>query len=111
MEIVAGEECWRRIGAEGACRRSFFDRARHRFRSILADEFEQFRQLARQCAIGIGDVSQIAFEQRWGTESIEKLEQTLLRAGLAGRWTHLGHFGFEANRRRKFGRVARSVDS
>ena len=34
------------VGAEGTCRGSFFDRASHGFRSVLADEFEQFRQLA-----------------------------------------------------------------
>ena len=34
------------VGAKGTCRGGFFDRASHGFRSVLADEFEQFRELA-----------------------------------------------------------------
>ncbi len=34
------------VGAKGTCRGRFFDGASHGFRSVLADEFEQFRQLA-----------------------------------------------------------------
>ena len=33
------------VGAESARRGSFFDRASHGFWPVLADEFEQFRQL------------------------------------------------------------------
>lgn len=34
------------VGAKGMRRGSLFDRTRHGFRSVLADEFEQFCQLA-----------------------------------------------------------------
>ena len=34
------------VGAKGTCCGSFFNRASHGFRSVLADEFEQFGELA-----------------------------------------------------------------
>jgi hypothetical protein len=43
--IAAAAGCWRIVGAESTRPGSFFDRASHGFRPVLADEFEQFLQL------------------------------------------------------------------
>jgi hypothetical protein len=45
------------VGAKGTWRGSCFDRASHGLRSVLADEFEQFGQLSRKCAVSISDVA------------------------------------------------------
>ena len=84
------------IGAERTGRGSFLDGVGHRFGPVLADEFQQFGQLPRKCAIGIGDVAQISFQHGLGTEAIENREEALLRPRPFGRGTQVGQFGFES---------------
>ena len=82
------------VSAESVSRGCFFNRVGNGFGSVLTDEFEQFSQLTRECAVGVGDIAQIRFHHGLGTETIEKQEQALLRAGPAGRGTQLGYFRF-----------------
>lgn len=77
--LLLAEDVGNVIGAKCAGRGSFRDRVGHRFGSVLADEFQQFDQLPRKCAIGIGDVAQISFQHGLGTEAIENSEEALLR--------------------------------
>ena len=84
------------IGAECVGRGSFCDRVGHRFGSVLTDEFQQFGQLPRECAIGIGDVAQISFQHGLGTKAIQNRKETLLRPRPLGCGTEVGQFGFES---------------
>ena len=84
------------IGAESAARGSFFDGIGHRFRSVLADQFQQFGELPREGAIGIGHVAQIGFQHGLGTNAFENREKALLRPRAFGGGTQLGEFGFES---------------
>ena len=68
------------VGAERTCRRSLFDRVSNRFGPVLADEFQQFGQLARKRAVGFSDVAQIRFQHGLGAKTLEKQEQALLGA-------------------------------
>ena len=77
MEI-AGGGCWRCSRRRKRGRLGFVDGGGHGFRAILANEFEQFADLARQGAIGVGQAPQIDFRGR-----TQQGEQALL---CADRW-------------------------
>jgi hypothetical protein len=84
------------IGAECVDSGSFRDRIGHRFGSVLTDEFQQFGQLPRECAIGIGDVAQVSFQHGLGTKAIQNRKETLLRPRPFGCGTEVGQLGFES---------------
>jgi hypothetical protein len=84
------------IGAEGMGCGSFLNRIGYGFGSVLADEFQQFRELPGEGAIGIGHVAQISLQHSLGTDAIENREEALLRSRTFGGWAQFGHFGFEA---------------
>jgi hypothetical protein len=68
------------IGSESTGCGSFFDCVGYRLGAVLADELQQLSELPRECAIGIGDVTQIAFQHDLGADTIENREETLLRS-------------------------------
>src|SRR5260370_10669378 len=84
------------IGAESAGGGGLLDGAGHGVGTVLANELKQFRDLARQGAIAIGNVAEIGFQRRFRTESIEKGEQPVLGARPPGGGPELGQFGFES---------------
>src|ERR1035437_4168195 len=86
------------IGAESAGGGGLLDGAGHSVRTVLANEFKQFRDLARQRAIAVGNVAEIGFQRRFRTESIEKGEQPVLGARPPGSRSELGQFGLESFR-------------
>lgn len=55
------------VGPKGARSGSFLYGARHCFGSVLPDQFEQFGNLAGQCAVAIGDVAEIGFDEGFRT--------------------------------------------
>src|ERR1041385_6162048 len=77
-------------------RGSFLNGIGYRFGSVLADEFEQVRELPGEGAIGIGHVPEIRLQHGLGTEAIENGEEPLLRPRTFSRWAQFGHFSFEA---------------
>ena len=77
-------------------RGSFLNRIGYRFGSVLADQFQQFRELPGEGAFGVGDVAQISLQHSLGTDAIEDREEALLRPRTLGRWAQFGHCGFEA---------------
>jgi len=76
--LLLAEDVGNVIGAERTGRGSFRDGVGHRFGSVLPNELQQFGQLSRKCAIGIGDVAQISLQHGLGTEAIENSEEALL---------------------------------
>src|SRR5271168_2070304 len=84
------------IGAESASGGGLVDGAGHGVGTVLTNEFKQFGDLTRQGAIAIGNVAEIGFQRRFGTESVEKGEQPVLGARPAGSRPELGQFGFES---------------
>ena len=96
--LLLAEDVGDVIGAESARRRCFLDCVGHGFRPVLPNQFEQFSDLTRQRAVGVGHVAQIRFHHGRGTEAVEKPEQSLLRLRTPGRGTLFGQFCFETLR-------------
>ena len=69
------------IGAEGASCVSFLHRAGDRFRTVVANEFEQFAHLPDQGAIGVGKLSQIRLGNRPEQQHQPLLGGRVLRGG------------------------------
>lgn len=63
---------------------------------MLANEFQQLRQLPREGAIGVGDIAQIGFQHGLRTEAIEQCEKALLGPRSFGRGPQFGQFSFES---------------
>src|SRR5450759_5336557 len=51
------------VGSEGACRGSFLNGAGHGLGSVLPDQFEQFGNLTGQCAVTVGHIAEIGFDE------------------------------------------------
>ena len=84
------------IGAESAGGGGLLDGAGNGVRTVLANQFKQFRDLTRQGAVAVGNVAEIGFQRRFRTESIEESEQPVLGARPPGCRPEFGQFGFES---------------
>jgi hypothetical protein len=83
--LLLAEDVGNVIGAEGASGIRFGEGTGHRVRAILADQFQQFVELARQHPVAIGHATQIALGHVGGAETVHKIEEALLRLRAAGR--------------------------
>ena len=71
----------------GRC--GFLQRIGHHVRSILANQFQQLRDLACQRAVRLRHAPKISFDQHAGTQAVQGIEQALLRFGAPRRWSLL----------------------
>ena len=71
------------------------DRYLRRFRPKLADEFQQFVELARQATVTVGQAPQISFGHVRGTQTFQENQDALLWLGAARRRPLFGQFALE----------------
>ena len=77
--MLLAEEVGDVVGAERVSRIRPSEGAGHCIRPILADQFQQFVELARQHTVAIGHATQIALCDVGGAKAIEKIEEASLR--------------------------------
>ena len=72
------------IGAESAGGKSFLEGRGDRLGAISAEQIEEFLKLAEECTVGVGQPAQISFDRFQRADSVEQLQQSLLRLGAPG---------------------------
>jgi len=80
------------VGSVSAGLRCGSDCVGHVFRAVLTNQFQQFRDLTAERAVGVGHVAEIRFHGGAQAHAVERIEQTLLRLRTPGRRPFFGEY-------------------
>ena len=72
------------MDAESAGRKSFLEGRGDLLGAISAEQMEEFLKLAEERTVGVGQPAQISFDRFQRADSVEQLQQSLLRLGAPG---------------------------